>query len=230
MKAWSVPFDILRLDQQNIDATYLFGRSGEIRYGAVVWLADLSSYGDQDLASLGEAVRAGTGLIVVNSQVVDPALSTLLGLKFKQHYTSTDIFHRTHDHYIVRGIAESKNDQLSQNRDFSVRSWVQPTSAEVLLDQGQHPVLTVNQIGPGVSAIWLELQPSRHYAVRLFGGLSSSVHWFGAWAMQSRPMWTIPIWSFSNLTTGALPTRVFSPIGAILSRMRRLFNRISLSH
>lgn len=155
LKAWSVPFDILRLDQQNIDATYLFGRSGEIRYGAVIWLADLSSYGDQDLTSLAEAARAGTGLIVVNSRVVDPTLSMLLGLKFKQNYTSTDNFHRTQDHYIVRGIAESKNDQLSQTRDFSVRSWVQPTSAEVLLDQEQHPVLTVNQAGPGVSAIWL---------------------------------------------------------------------------
>src|ERR1039457_3871827 len=32
LKAWSVPFDILRLDQQHLDATYLFGRSGEIRY------------------------------------------------------------------------------------------------------------------------------------------------------------------------------------------------------
>jgi hypothetical protein len=155
LKAWSVPFDILRLDQQNLDATYLFGRSGEIRYGAVVWLADLSTYGDQDLASLGEALRAGTGLIVVNSRIADPTLSTLLGLKFKQFYTSTDDFRPTQDHYIVRDLAGNKNDQLSQIRDFSVRLWVQPTSAEVLLDQNQHPVLTVNQVAPGVSAVWL---------------------------------------------------------------------------
>jgi hypothetical protein len=155
LKAWSVPFDILRLDQQNLDATYLFGRFGEIRYGAIIWLADLSSYGDQDLASLGEALRAGTGLIVVNSRVVDPTLSTLLGLKFKQFYTSTDEFRRTRDHYIVRDIVGNKNDQLSQIRDFSVRVWVQPTTAEVLLDQNQHPVLTVNQVALGVSAVWL---------------------------------------------------------------------------
>lgn len=155
LKAWLVPFDILRLDQQHLDASYLFGRSGENRYGAVVWLADLSSYGDQDFTTLGEAVRAGMGLIVVNSRVLDPTLKTLLGLKFKQFYTSTDNFRLTRDHYIVRGIAGSGNDPLSQNRDYSVRLWVQPTSAEVLLAQDQHPVLTVNQAGPGVSAIWL---------------------------------------------------------------------------
>ena len=73
LKAWSVPFDILRLDQQHIDATYLFGRSGEVRYGAVLWLADLSYYGGRDLGSLEEVVHAGTGLIVVNSRVAQLA-------------------------------------------------------------------------------------------------------------------------------------------------------------
>ena len=39
LKAWSVPFDILRLDQQSPGAGYLFERSGRVRYGAIVWLA-----------------------------------------------------------------------------------------------------------------------------------------------------------------------------------------------
>jgi hypothetical protein len=63
LKAWSVPFDILRLDQQHLDGSYLFRRSGVIRYGVVIWLADPSSYGTQNLASLEEAMRAGTSLI-----------------------------------------------------------------------------------------------------------------------------------------------------------------------
>src|SRR3989442_13403080 len=37
-KAWSVPFDIFRLDQQHLDDSYLFDRGGRIRYGVVVWL------------------------------------------------------------------------------------------------------------------------------------------------------------------------------------------------
>src|SRR6266849_4426670 len=44
LKAWSVPFDIFRLDQQIFGAGYLFERSGRVRYGAVVWLADAASY------------------------------------------------------------------------------------------------------------------------------------------------------------------------------------------
>ncbi|MGI8958869.1 MAG: hypothetical protein ACR2IV_03715 [Bryobacteraceae bacterium] len=41
LKAWSVPFDILRLDQQTFGAAYLFDRSGRVRYGAVLWLPTL---------------------------------------------------------------------------------------------------------------------------------------------------------------------------------------------
>lgn len=154
LKAWSIPFDILRLDQQHLDATYLFRRSGGIRYGAVVWLADPASYGDQDVASLEEATRAGTGLIVVDSRALDSALGKLLGLKFKDFYTSTDILQVTKEHFITRDVAAGKDAPPAQSHDYSKHLWVQPNNAEVLIAQGQHPVLTVNQPGLG-AAMWL---------------------------------------------------------------------------
>lgn len=155
LKAWSIPFDIMRLDQQRLDASYLFDRSGRIRYGAVIWLADSSSYGDQDLDSLEQAADAGTGLIAINSRILDPVLNKLLGIEFKQYYTSNDPFHLAGDHYIVRGLSTDSNAIPSQNRDYSDRLWLAPTTAQVVVAQGQHPVLTVNQSAPGVSAVWL---------------------------------------------------------------------------
>jgi hypothetical protein len=155
LKAWSVPFDVLRLDLQHLDASYLFRRSGEIRYGAVIWLADPSSYSEQDMASLEEATRAGTGLILIDSRFLDLTLEKLLGLKFKDFYTSTDTFQVTKAHYITRDIAVGKITPSALSHDYSDRLWVQPTSAEVLIVQGQHPVLTVNQPGLGISALWL---------------------------------------------------------------------------
>jgi len=155
LKAWSVPFDILRSDQQHLDSSYLFLRSGGIRYGAVIWLADPASYGEQDIASLEEATRAGTSLIVVDSRFLDSTLDKLLGLKFKALYTSTDTFQVTQEHYITRDIAAGKNTPSAQSHDYSDRLWVQPTTAEILLAQGQHPILTVNQLGLETSAVWL---------------------------------------------------------------------------
>lgn len=156
LKAWSIPFDILTLDQQHLDSTYLFRRSGGIRYGAVIWVADAQSYKAQDLASLVEAAHAGTSLVVIDSRALDPTLDSLLGIRFMQFYTSTDPFRITGNQYIVRGIESSAKNLRTQGINSSGDLWVQPTTAKVLVSQGEHPVLTVNRIGPEVSGIWLE--------------------------------------------------------------------------
>lgn len=92
LKAWSVPFDILRLDQQNLGAGYLFERSGAARYGVVLWLADFESYAGKNLQILSEAVQSGASLVVVNSRFADPVLENILGLKFHASYSATDPF------------------------------------------------------------------------------------------------------------------------------------------
>lgn len=155
LKAWSVPFDILRLDQQHLDASYLLDRSGGIRYGAVVWLADLQSYQDQDLGALGEAVHAGTSLLVAKSRFLDPTLETLLGAKFREVYTATDPLRTTEPHFITRQLAAEGLDSLKTNWDFATRFWIEPEGAKVLIDQAGHPVLTLNQIAVDTPAIWL---------------------------------------------------------------------------
>jgi hypothetical protein len=155
LKSWSVPFDILRLDQQHLDASYLLDRSGDIRYGAVIWLADLPSYKDQDTASLAEAVHAGSSLLVAKSRFLDPTLETLLGGKFREVYTATDPLQITQPHFITRPLEAEGLNTLKTKWDFATRFWIEPKGAQVLIDQAGHPVLAANQIAGGASAIWL---------------------------------------------------------------------------
>jgi peptidoglycan/xylan/chitin deacetylase (PgdA/CDA1 family) len=155
LKAWSVSFDILRLDQQHLDISYLLDRSGNIRYGAVVWLADLPSYKDQDLAALAVAVHAGTSLVVAKSRFLDPTLEALMGAKYREAYTATDPLRITEPHYITRQLIAEGLNSLKTNWDFATRFWVEPQGAKVLIDQSGHPVLTLCQIADDVSAIWL---------------------------------------------------------------------------
>jgi len=155
LKAWSVPFDILQLDQQHLDTSYLFRRMGQIRYGTVIWLADPSSYSQPDFLALEEATRAGTGLVVVGSRFLDATLAKLLGLRFKDLYTSTNNLQVAHEHYITRGMATRETATFGQGHDYSERIWVESTSAEVLIAQDKHPVLTVNHVGLESSALWL---------------------------------------------------------------------------
>jgi len=155
LKAWSVPFDILRLDQQDLDATYLFDRSGQIRYGVVIWLADLPDYSKHNLVSLEQVVRAGTSLLVVRSRFLDPALERVLGLKFKESYTATDPVRLTKAHFITRELVERKMEQLGTLGDYGTRFWVESQGADVLITQVQHPVLTAHQTPGEGSAVWL---------------------------------------------------------------------------
>jgi hypothetical protein len=155
LKAWSVPFDVLRLDQQHLDSTYLFRLSGGIRYGAVIWLADAPAYSNQDVDSLEQAVHGGTRLLVAKSRFLHPALERLLGLKFKEAYTATDPLRATEPHFITSELGAQKMDRLDVSWDFNNRMWVEPRTAKVLIDQDRHPVLTINQPEPESSAIWL---------------------------------------------------------------------------
>ncbi len=171
LKAWCVPFDILRLDQQHLDATCLFDRSGKVRYGAVIWLADSSSYSGQNLASLAEAVSAGTSLLVVKSRFLDAELEKLLGLKFKATYTATDPLRVTVPHFITRELRGQQMDPLDSSWDFSDRLWVEARGAAILIAQEEHPVLTEKRLAPRTSTIWL--------GVPALANLRDSPYWRG---------------------------------------------------
>jgi hypothetical protein len=155
LKAWSVPFDIFRLDQQHLDDTYLIDREGKAQYGVVIWLADSPSYSNQTLTSLQAAVEAGTSLLVAKSRFLDHVLEQILGLKFKADYSATDPLRTTQPHFITRELAGQKMDPFDASWAFSPRVWVEPRGAQVLITQDSHPVLTVNRPAAETSGIWV---------------------------------------------------------------------------
>ncbi len=160
LKAWSIPFDIFRLDQQHLDGSYLFDRSGMPRYGAVLWLADSVSYPGQNFSSLEAAVHAGTSLLAVRSRCLDTTLERLLGLRFKEAYTSTSPLEVTRPHFITRQLAEQKLERLDVSGDESMRWGVEARDSEVLVTQGKHPVLTLAHPTEGTSATWMGVSPA----------------------------------------------------------------------
>jgi len=151
LKAWSVPFDILRLDQQTLGASYLFDRSGAPRYGVVLWLADLPAYTGKNLAVLNEAVQQGTSIIVAASRFADPALEGILGLHYKADYRAPDPVLRGPPHFITRELT----DDLKPEHEQSLHIWVECRGAQALISQGRHPVLTVSRPSAETAGIWI---------------------------------------------------------------------------
>jgi hypothetical protein len=150
LKAWSVPFEILRLDQQTLGAPQLFERTGRVRYGTVLWLADGSSYAGKNVAALEDAAKGGTSVLVLDSRCLDPALEHVLGLKFKEPYSSTDPLEVGQPHFITEGLV-----QKTVSGEFDSRLSMEPRDSQVLISQQGHPVLAARQIDPDTSAIWI---------------------------------------------------------------------------
>jgi hypothetical protein len=151
LKAWSVPFEILRLDQQNLGAPLLFERTGNVRYGAVVWLADSASYAGKNVAALEDAAQGGTSVLVLGSRCLDPALERVLGLKFKEPYSSTDPLEIESPHFITEGLVR----QRMASGEFDSRLGMEARGSQVLISQKGHPGLAIRQIDQDTSAIWI---------------------------------------------------------------------------
>jgi hypothetical protein len=165
LKAWSVPFDILRLDQQALGASYLFDRSGAVRYGAILWLADLPYYAGKNLGALTEAVQQGTSVIAVASRFSDATFEQILGLHYKADYRAPDPLVRGPAHFITHELT----DDLKPEREQSFHIWVECRGAQALISQGHHPIVTVSQPSPESAAIWIGVPDLRR--------LNSSPYW-----------------------------------------------------
>jgi hypothetical protein len=79
----------------------------------------------------------------------------VLGLKFKEAYTATDPLEVTQTHFITRELAAQKMGRMDASGEFRNRLWVEPKQAKVLVSQGQHPRLTLNQLKGDASGIWV---------------------------------------------------------------------------
>jgi hypothetical protein len=182
LKAWSVPFEILRLDQETFGAAQLFDRTGRVRYGAVLWLADGASYADKNIAALEEATKSGTSVLALGSRCRDPALERILGLRFKESYSSTDPLEIGPLHFITEGMPR----QQTASWEFDARLWMEPRDSQVLISQQRHAVLAARQIDSETSAIWIGL-PHIH-------DLPNSPYWSGL-------LFRSLIWSLGYLVT-----------------------------
>jgi hypothetical protein len=150
LKAWSVPFEILRLDQQTLGAPQLFERNGRVRYGTVLWLADTNSYAGKNVAALEDATQRGMSVLVIASRCLDPALERVLGLSFKEPYSSTDPLKIGPPHFITEGLV-----QRTVSGEFDSRLSMESRDSQVLISQQKHPVLAIRQIDKDTSAIWI---------------------------------------------------------------------------
>ena len=147
LKTWGLPFDILRLDQQRLDAYHLLDREGRPRYGTVVWDAGAGGIKGKDIALVKELSALGVSFVVIGDAVEAPEIAELAGVRYVSEYKSRDALEFAGAHFITRGL-EGRGKEVLAGAGYSMGGRkVAAEGATVLARRGAAPYLTVRSRG-----------------------------------------------------------------------------------
>ncbi|MDH5363470.1 MAG: hypothetical protein OEW84_09180, partial [Aigarchaeota archaeon] len=159
LKIWGIPFDILRLDQQQMKVNYFLDASGNPDYGCIIWDADQSLLEDQEFSVLETVVTEyGISLLALLDRVKEPVIQKILGIRYKGNYPVSlqkgdfHPFKIRRDHFITRGMIRDSIPSkelpywLPKARPMAHSVHVVADNADVLATQEKSPELTVREI------------------------------------------------------------------------------------
>jgi hypothetical protein len=157
LKAWAIPFDIVRLDQQWLDRYMFLDMHGRPKYGTIIWDVNKSEKVlPQDFSIIAEMVKDyGIGIIAISDRISQPAVQDLLGLKYKGGWESNSVLKAQGTHFITEGISSPFV------IDTGVIAHMQRQQAELLdgtlaiVEQGSLPQVTVRSYPSGGNAVWI---------------------------------------------------------------------------
>src|SRR3954453_20404498 len=78
LKTWGLPFDIVRLDQQNFDRYHLLDRDGHSRYGTIIW--DAPEVKGRDIGLLADLNAQGVSVVIVGDTIQQAEIARLAGV------------------------------------------------------------------------------------------------------------------------------------------------------
>ncbi|MCK4828104.1 hypothetical protein KA005_70900, partial [bacterium] len=155
LKSWCVPFDILRLDQQNMKIDHFLNGDKKPKYGCIIWSADQSVLEDQDYTILEQVVNEfGISLIAISNRIKEPVIQEILGVKYISFYNHSSLLEFKKDHFLTRGLG-SESIPMGKVLLFQKRVQVELIDADVVAVQGKFPQITVKDISENTKAVWL---------------------------------------------------------------------------
>ncbi len=174
LKGWGLPFDVVRLDQQELDRNLFLDYDGQPRYGAILWDADPARFKNRHYQVLENAAKNwNIGLVALSNRISHPVLESLLGVHYQGYYSSSSPIVATEaEHFLVRGLPsplDTNDDPRAQLVEkgvlgvkvpwqfapFKKRVLAETRGARVIATQGEVPQVTVRELRPGLNMIWI---------------------------------------------------------------------------
>lgn len=173
LKIWGIPFDILRLDQQNLNINRFLDGIAEPGYGCLVWMADpdMLEGPHADYGTLQRAVREyGMSLIALFDFVKNQSICDLIGIDYDDYGITSmwypeNRFNIIRDHFITGGmegisLPENVNvltDTMAKH-DYAASGAIYckaKDDAQVLATLGNSPQVVVQNLSPETKTVWI---------------------------------------------------------------------------
>jgi hypothetical protein len=165
LKLWSVPFDVLRLDQSKLSTSKFLDGQGNVKYGVIIWNCNPAALpaGSQDWTILTTAVQNyGISLISLANTFGDTSIQYLLGINsvHTQWTRITDPFNITVDHYITRGMVGMSIPAGNVGQEGTIGGYgcqigFDTSEVTVLASQGNWPQLSVRDLSDTTKTVWI---------------------------------------------------------------------------
>ncbi|MDA2939024.1 polysaccharide deacetylase family protein, partial [Acidobacteria bacterium AH-259-A15] len=241
LKTWGLPFDILRLDQQRLDRYHLLERTGDPRYGTIIWDAQPGDLEAAGVALVGELVKKhGVNLIVLGDSVATSDISALAGLEYHSEFRLPDGIQVIREHFLSRELAQAEKQLLAA--EWAKRgNKVLAREATILVNRGGNPFLTIRQIDGGGRVVWLDAhRSSTQIEQQLIRNLfKRSIIWAQGYAlyveyprnvilimhdMGSSENTIVPTWHYRTLTEEEISANLIEPLRRHKAKLVQIVN------
>jgi hypothetical protein len=156
LKNWGLPFDILRLDQQNFDRYHLTDRGGIPRYSTIIWDADPADLKGEDLRLLPILVKENAvNLVILGDAVSPPEVADLAGIKYISEYRLNYGLSFKGEHFITKDIKQREGEFLATIAYYAYGNKVTLTTAQAIVTRGHLPFLTIREFENAGRVAWL---------------------------------------------------------------------------
>lgn len=158
LKTWGLPFDIMRLDQQALDAYHLLDRDGRPRYGTIIW--DAPEIKGRDIGLIADLNLQGVSFVILGDTIEAAEVARLAGLRYISDYKAIDQARFDPGHFITRVLA-GREPELLANVEYSYSGFkVLPEAAKTIAFQGAAPFITVREDPGRGRVVWLGVERS----------------------------------------------------------------------
>lgn len=162
LKSWSIPFDIIRLDQQFLDRCMFLDIYDNPKYGTILWdVNESDKLLNPDYSIITEMVKDyHIGLIALSDRIKQPEIKSLLGIKYIGCWQSNTDIELVKEHFLTKGVKSP----LTINEDIDDHRQRQQVTCQegtvVIAEQNGKAQITANEIPANTLTVWIGNDPN----------------------------------------------------------------------